>query len=685
MKYIKYFLSFLFSLFVLFLTAQENDPGWLWAEQGGSASGFSNSTPLYDYGEERIVDLAIDNDNNYYYLAQIAGYNFMIGDMEFDTYNDYADERDILVFTTNEEVKYRLSKTIGWGVSDRAISINIDGDSNIYVSGNVMNLKGDTQVHFDTDTIMPESASISDLGPQHKAAFIVKYDSQGEYQWLEMPGDDESYAIGNYFYGNANIVKSIIEENGSIHNLIWFKPGNHFDGELIVEEGEFVAAIVKYDSDGELIDFITIDMTPFTVFYNYQLVYNPNLDRYYIADTRRSGNAGILGIGDYGSDDNGFYLAAVDNRGEVLWFHENLTLNTYAARDLQLDAQGNIYFSGKFANEDSFAGFAFEAEGTGSGTKNPFLLKLDAEGNLIWGSNALLYSPYPGNSIVIKGEDVFVGLGSLQNTWDDVSIPGPILAGLTPSIGILRFDAETGEIQEVIQDMFTPSSDAITAMALDQNGDLVVGGYFGSDLFYDTDFHLHNNGADSDFFVAKYRPHESACIPPKTIHLQKTGDTEVKIYWSPRQEETQLEVAYSNTPQNYPSKPWPNFNPSTDGTHVEVNETPELVLTDVSTGTTSKYYQVFVRPICGDNIGSWSAPIFFKLEDLSFEDCLAPRFIQLDDVDENSAEISWSPVGDETQWKVSYDIIYQGAQEEVQSILVNGSPQVTLENLIPEI
>src|SRR5690625_7804602 len=137
MKTLKYIIFIVFSFSMMFLTAQENDPGWLWAEQGGSASGFSNSTPLYDYGEERIVDLAIDNDNNYYYLAQIAGYNFMIGDMEFDTYNDYADERDILVFSTDEEGNYRWSNTIGGGVSDRAISLNIGGDRCIYVCGYV--------------------------------------------------------------------------------------------------------------------------------------------------------------------------------------------------------------------------------------------------------------------------------------------------------------------------------------------------------------------------------------------------------------------------------------------------------------------------------------------------------------------------------------------------------------------
>jgi len=117
---------------------------------------------------------------------------------------------------------------------------------------------------------------------------------------------------------------------------------------------------------------------------------------------------------------------------------------------------------------------------------------------------------------------------------------------------------------------------------------------------------------------------------------------------------------------------------------VEVNDTPELILNDVSTANESKHYQVFVRSICGEGSETWSAPVYFVLEDLSLDDCLAPQFAQLDNVTDHTAEISWTPVGDETQWKVSYAITYHGAQYGEESVMVSGSPQVTLENLIPD-
>ncbi len=115
-----------------------------------------------------------------------------------------------------------------------------------------------------------------------------------------------------------------------------------------------------------------------------------------------------------------------------------------------------------------------------------------------------------GQSIVVSGNNVYLGLGMLENSWNDLYIPGPSGQGLVPDIQIIRFDAQTGVAQEVISNnAITPTRDAIMAMALDNNGDLVVGGYFGSTLFGGTDLQIQNTGPDSDFFIAKYQPQDT--------------------------------------------------------------------------------------------------------------------------------------------------------------------------------
>lgn len=502
-------LSFILLLFGLTLSAQDPlDPGWLWAESGGSSASFSGSSNA-DYSYERIVDVAVDGDNNYYYLAEVGGFSFTLGDMEFDTYNSYPSMRDIFVFSTDSEGNYRWSKVIGGGAGERAASLGIDGEGNIYVSGQVFNTNT-TQipVHFDTDSI--RDAGTMTPGPKNKSAFLIKYSSEGDFQWLRMPEEDALFGRSGAF------VKTIVEPNGQTHSLLWLGEGSYFNDALIVDEGRVQYVILNYNSNGTLEGFIPLDMKPddqfSSAYYNYQLAYDPSLERYYIADTKRN-YTDTISINGYGiaSGNTGFYLAAVDNQGEVIWFHENNNISAGTATgDIQLDNNGNIYFTGHFntsSEPDSFAEYVFEGTGTGSGINNPFLIKLDSDGNLLWGTNAQLYSPFNGQSIVVDDSNIYLGLGMLNNTWDAIDIIAPTGQGLVPDIQIIRFDAQTGVAQEVIHNnAITPTRDVIMAMALDKNGDLVVGGYFGSSLFAGTDLELNDTGPDSDFFIAKYQP-----------------------------------------------------------------------------------------------------------------------------------------------------------------------------------
>src|SRR5699024_622635 len=167
------------------------------------------------------------------------------------------------------------------------------------------------------------------------------------------------------------IVKTVVEPNGHTHSLVWFGVGTHLDGQLTVEGdfGEFIfkAVIVNYDENGTLMGFIPLDMKPeFGGFYKYQLAYDPNLDRYYIADAARDFDD-VISINGHGAEsgsDKAFYLAAINNQGEVLWYHEDHFNGLYSTGDIKLDTMGNIYFSGRFKtpsssadSPDSFAGY----------------------------------------------------------------------------------------------------------------------------------------------------------------------------------------------------------------------------------------------------------------------------------------------------------------------------------------
>ena len=515
-----------YTLMILFLTttmfAQEPlDPGWQWAMRGGSIASLGPST--YDYNHERILDIAVDADNNYYYLAEVAGYHFTLDTMEFETYNYNSNEKDIFLFSTDEAGQYRWSKTIGGGVLDIANSIELDEHGNVYVSGFCWNLASYEPVHFGSDTVM-DPASI-EPGPNNKKLFIIKYDSEGNFRWLRQPEGSET-PLGT----SGQMLKMVVEPDGTTHSLIALIAGTYFNGQLTIPPMDTIGniiptqtMIITYDSAGVFEGYMLIDMKPIDGRYNFQFAYDPNLDRYYIGDTGRGNQATYPpSINGYGSGMvKGFYLAAVNNQGDVIWYHENQLNGGDAAGDITLDDEGNIYFTGETGAPDNFAGYVFDQEGGLSSNRNPFLVKLDPDGNLLWGTNADLSSGFTGQSIVIKGNSVYLGLGMLYNTWDGLEIQAPLNAGWVPDIQIIRFDATTGVAQEVIHNnMLTPSRDMIMAMALDNHGDLVVGGYFGSDLFYGSDFHLHNSAQGSDFFIAKYCPAPQSAFSIDTLSLQ---------------------------------------------------------------------------------------------------------------------------------------------------------------------
>jgi hypothetical protein len=293
-----------------------------------------------------------------------------------------------------------------------------------------------------------------------------------------------------------------------------FGPNTHLEGQLTVTDPLGQSAIVIYDSNGNLEDFFELDMQPGFDWYDYQLAYDPNLDRYYLADTRRPSDdqLSINGFGVSSGDEKGFYLAALDNQGQVLWYHENTIGISHALGDITLDDNGDIYFTGYYLSNngnnglDSFAGYDFTGDPNAFQERSPFLIKLDSAGNLIWGTNATQYSPFPGRSIAIKGNDVYLGLGSLANEWDGTAFGNEVsgVGLLSTDNAVLRFNKTSGSLEEVIA-MPGTGFDMIMAMAIDSQDNIVVGGHFGSSLLdSDPALSVFKAGGFTDFFVAQY-------------------------------------------------------------------------------------------------------------------------------------------------------------------------------------
>src|SRR5699024_6914169 len=126
-----------------------------------------------------------------------------------------SSHKSLFVFSTDDQGNLRWYKIISNGShGQRASSIGIDENNSVYVSGMTFNWDFQIPTHFDNDTIMP-IPMLNELSENNKSAFLIKYDQEGEFQWLQMPEEDALYGR------SGAIVKTFVENNGTTHNLVW--------------------------------------------------------------------------------------------------------------------------------------------------------------------------------------------------------------------------------------------------------------------------------------------------------------------------------------------------------------------------------------------------------------------------------------------------------------------------------
>jgi len=90
----------------------------------------------------------------------------------------------------------------------------------------------------------------------------------------------------------------------------------------------------------------------------------------------------------------------------------------------------------------------------------------------------------------------------------------------------------------------------------------------------------------------------------------------------------------------------------------------------------------------GNDMEPCSFVFYSETEDYSVEilqsaesECIPPSNVQITNVTEATADVSWSPVGEEESWQIAYGYTGFDPDAEGEIILVNGTPAYTLDNL----
>lgn len=273
------------------------------------------------------------------------------------------------------------------------------------------------------------------------------------------------------------------------------------------------------------------------------MYYDGATQRYYIA-LNMSTNAGAGSLPVWGGESLNVSggLFVLDNEGNELWRQlsspYNPTSTGATVMAVATDNESNVYITGNAGNAGSniahLAGYTFTQN-----NQSPYLIKLDADGGLLWGTN-INYAPGNqnncivcyGRDIAINGDEVAIATSLGTNVWGDIAMPRVANHGRDPVL--VRFNKETGEplvMNDILGTSGNSGTEELMAVVTDHNGNYVVAGYGRHTLFlnHDTVAPLPSLGGDSDFFIAKLG--NSPCTPP--MSAGEAVKQEVKLYPNP--------------------------------------------------------------------------------------------------------------------------------------------------------
>lgn len=196
------------------------------------------------------------------------------------------------------------------------------------------------------------------------------------------------------------------------------------------------------------------------------------------------------------------------------------------------------------------------------------------------------------------------------------------------------------------------------------------------DGVYYIGFHAYSNANMNYLYLDNIRlDYAQGCFPVSDLSAGQEDENTVLLSWTASAESDHWEVKYAST----------GFNPETEGTSIEVQDTSEVSIIGLETG---EAYDFYVRTICGEESSQWTSLLDFELENLNI--CEAPSNIQITgegygefntgDGGDSYVEFSWTANNGETAWEVSY--VHLGYDNQETIIEVYDIPEVRIEGLI---
>jgi len=486
-------------LFISVSNAWSQTPSWLWAE---------NALPIYSgIGSGGI---ATDPQGNVYVTGYFADLTITFGDSVLYNANTNINQLSNDIFI----VKYDPSGNVLWarrdgGVNDElATGMALDAAGNIYVTGYFYS---DATSGLDT-AIFGATILVNDSSDQLNDMFLVKYDNNGHELWARGAGGDGNDGgsglacdqLGNIYVIGSSTSDSIafgtfeldtavmfLVKYDSTGNVIWARRGG---GDMGSQGYDQVSSVVAdksnnvYIAGGFLSD--SISFGPFTL-------YNAN-----------AGNQTAP------------FLLKCDTGGAALWAKAGVSYPPQFVIDydqvfsIVTDASGNVFTAGAFGSDSvRFANSSLVNPHTSYGKADAFLLKWDANGNVLWADNVqstsadgdVPYSIATDNTGSVYMGGYFDESDTLQ-FGTSVSVSSLCSSSLgSIDMFFAKYDGSGNALwAQQASGKSCPGVDICNSIATDLNGNVYsIGTFTGDTLDLGTTTLMNQPDSITSFFIAK--------------------------------------------------------------------------------------------------------------------------------------------------------------------------------------
>lgn len=487
--------TILLSLF--FITSLATAQSWQWGKRGGSTDDLNASGGT----KEEVLQMVTDSQNNIYMISAVGKNGLDVDGVPKNYYGDPGSfiNDEVVLASFACDGSYRWSKIIGGEGRDMVTGLKIDSQDNIYVCGSFGAPDANYPPRIDDDYIMSQTPL------DYSRTFIAKFSSAGVFQWLRRPAPSSTSSTP---VSQVVAFDLFIDSSGVINWLVNLSPGTYCDGQFIVTGVERQTYILKYDTNGNFVSGLPIDVKfPSGIAFKLNFNVNPYNGGYYISLYKISTAAATYLVGGQ-SVTNSAFLACFNSLGQFQWVRQTTTPNPsrFKIYNVTFDSDNNIYMGGTIlgGNNVSFLGF-YPPELT----QPNYVLKLNPDAStIIWSTYtaAPFITGYDKGFITLKNNEV-----ALTNycfgtyVWGTQSmVVSTGNQGTQPLLA--RFNKDTGQcigLSRIINNLTTQDQDAGTALAVDNNGDYIMGGSFGGTLNFTTNS-ITCIGPQSDFFIAKF-------------------------------------------------------------------------------------------------------------------------------------------------------------------------------------